>query len=258
MRLRFLVTGTVVTLLMVLSAPGPSAGGGWWAGIDVNKRYLAPGDRFGIVSEHMFPTTEEAERAFKGEEAFFAYLLEGFDREKLRRAMGKADPGDWLRVSGAAHQLGRMKFGAPDSNLIEARAAFNLPEIEPGRYELMLCDSGCVAPMADAVPVTVWITHDPVAARAGRRADRISERLRTRAQVLRSQLGRLRKRIARAEVEIARSGKDGAPEEAIAPAAGDAPSSGQDGPVWALAGLVGGAGAMFVLQRRRRPEDGDT
>lgn len=175
--------------------PSAAAGGGWWAYIDVNRDHLAVGQRFGLVSEHLFDSIEAAERAVSGEDRFYAYLLEGYDRGRLRKAMGHAGPGDWLRTKGAIHLLGQVRLSDRDSNLVTAKAAFATPDVPPGRYELMLCDEGCESPMADAVPAGLWITTDLVAARAATKAQRISERLRERSHALRSSNARLRKQI---------------------------------------------------------------
>ncbi|MGI8774278.1 MAG: hypothetical protein ACR2KQ_04570 [Actinomycetota bacterium] len=186
-----------------LVMPQGAAGGGWWAYIDLNRDHLAVGQRFGLVSEHMFATIEAADRTVSGKDQFYAYLLEGYERERLRKAMGRADPGDWLRTKGALHLLGPVQLSEQDSNLVTAKAAFATPDVPPGRYDLMLCDEGCQTPMADAVPAAVWITTDLVAARAATKAQRISERLRDRAHALRSSNARLRKQVVSLKARVA-------------------------------------------------------
>ena len=103
----------------------------------------------------MFSSTEAAEAArdARGEDAFYAYLLRGFDYSIVDRAQHEADPQNWWSVGGAkVYWAGRVTVNGLDFNLATATASFRVPKVPPGKYAVMFCDAYCVHPLADLIP----------------------------------------------------------------------------------------------------------
>jgi DNA-binding CsgD family transcriptional regulator len=76
----------------------------------------------------------------------------------------------------SALRIGTVRITATDSNLARVRASFEVPEVAPGDYAIMLCDEGCTRPLADMIPSKVIITADAVTAvveAAGERVPRL-------------------------------------------------------------------------------------
>ena len=103
----------------------------------------------------MFRSIEAAETArdARGEDAFYAYLLRGFDYSIVDRAQREADPQNWWSVGGAeVYWAGRVTVSGLDLNLATATASFRVPKVPPGKYAVMFCDAECVHPLADLIP----------------------------------------------------------------------------------------------------------
>jgi hypothetical protein len=174
---RMLVAGVVLGW-MVLGLAQAAAGGGWWSSIQLRGGPVAVGERLTIRSEAYFPTVEEAE-AEEGS-AYYVYLVRGgYDRALLRTAMGTGNPARWWAADSGAQllQLGRISWSMKWGNVGTARASVRIPEVEPGRYDLMLCDAGCTRPFASVIPATIRITDEPLAAQALRKVDRLEHQL---------------------------------------------------------------------------------
>jgi hypothetical protein len=149
--------GCIAAILFV----SPSAkAGGWWSSIRLDRTKVAIGQTMTVRADVMFRSVEAAEAARSGrdEDAFYAYLLRGFDYSRTAEAMRKPSPRTWWSVGSAeAYRVGRVAIEDGDFNLARANASFRMPkEVPPGKYAVMLCDAGCAHPMADVIPTRPW------------------------------------------------------------------------------------------------------
>lgn len=161
--MRIKVISAMVVFLFLVPQSG-AAGGGWWSFIQVDRRYAASGQRIEAETPFIFETIELAEGA--RDEAFFAYLIQGLDREMVDEGMGKQwDPEWWKQRWTAAHEVGRVELSRWDSNYAVAESIFTVPALPSGRYDLMFCSAECAEPLGHIVPVPVTIASDPLAAR---------------------------------------------------------------------------------------------
>jgi len=143
------------TLGVLLLMPPAAAGGGWWSSIHVNRSHVAPGERVELEATVAYSSAAAAAEAAQQTDRFHVHLLRGFDYSAVERAMREASPGDWWSLGGAkAIAVGQVTVSVSDANLAKATAAFTVPELPPGMYHLMLCDSGCTEPLADVIPLT--------------------------------------------------------------------------------------------------------
>src|SRR5918999_3478226 len=85
---------------VLLLAPQPALGGGWWSHIDLNRSIVAPGQRVELDVAVAFRSVAAAEQA-RETGRFHVYLLRGFDDSVVDRAMRKPPPRDWWSLGGA-------------------------------------------------------------------------------------------------------------------------------------------------------------
>ena len=134
----------------------PSAtAGGWWTSIRLDRTRVAVGQEMKVHANIMFRSVDAAKAAQTGETqgGFYVYLLRGFDYSTVQRAMREASPQNWWTVGSAhAFRVGRVVISGRESNLALANASFRVPEMPPGRYAVMFCDTGCAHPLADVIP----------------------------------------------------------------------------------------------------------
>lgn len=244
------ISAMIVFLFLVPQSS--AAGGGWWDGIQVDRTYVAPGQTVTAETPFLFETIELAEMARK-DGAFFAYLIEGLDREMVREGMGQVwNPGWWKQDWVAAHQIGRVELSGWDSNSAIARSEFTTPVLSPGRYDLMFCSTHCARPLGHIVPVRLTVSSDPVAARVASafrnyrmkstfRHQRLRHGLRETRASLREQgarLDELENEVSRLVDRLRRRTDEGS-EESL---------------TWGFGLLAGGllAGASLPLWRRYR------
>ena len=173
MRRLLLSLGVIAVLL---PAGGPAAAGGWWSTPRVDLRPIGAGETVTVQSEAYFMSAQQAAQARR--EAFYAYLVRGYDRRLLQRAMGQVDPQRWwaLRPGAEVVRVGRVRLGTFDMNVGEVRARITIPDNVRGEWSLMLCDDGCREPFASAVPTTVMIAADAVTAQTARRLNGFERR----------------------------------------------------------------------------------
>jgi hypothetical protein len=156
-----------------LLVPPSAAAGGWATSIRLDRTRVAVGDEVNAQAGLMFRSLAAAKAAQSREEqggAFYVYLLRGFDYSGVLRAMRKPFPRNWWSVGSAdAFRVGRVVIRGRVSNLALANASFRVPEVPPGPYAVMFCDTGCAHPLADVVPtfpkrftVTAPEQHVPV------------------------------------------------------------------------------------------------
>lgn len=151
----------IAMFVSIVLMPLPQAlGGGWWNSIDLDRRELLSGQSLELSSQVFFDARDgfdAVEQARSGAVTYHAYLLIEWDEAVLDRALRHDFRPDWWRTPARALPLGRVALGDWDSNLAWARTAFEVPDIEPGRYSIMLCDLGCERPLADVIPTSVRI-----------------------------------------------------------------------------------------------------
>lgn len=242
MRRRMLL---IVTACAVALLPTPRVvAGGWWDTIDLRGPYLGVGESLTIHSEVWFSTLEAAERAHEIE--YHAYLLRDIDADALAEAMSRPDPKRWWTPPDEMILVANIGL-TWESNIASATARVTVPEISPGGYYLMLCDTGCRTPLGHAIPTRVQVSPDPVAAAAARKVERARES--TRAA-----LARVRHRISRAESRLERAtaradiSTDAVAELQREPSRDDVPST----PWFAYIGwFVAGAAAISLARPNR-------
>lgn len=226
MRLR-VFTIVVIGFATLVAGAAPAGAGGWWSSVRVRGHELGVGETVVATSEAYFTSVEDAARARRSE--YYAYLVSDYDRSLMAAGMRRANPRRWWAVpdSASVHRVGRVRLRGFDANVGEAVARVTIPRLPTGRYFLMFCDAGCRRPMGHAVPTQpVWITADPVAARAARRADAAAQRMQTELVALRGELRSARRDAAAAIAEATRDAElaltlagDEEPTPALMPAA---------------------------------------
>jgi hypothetical protein len=159
----------------VLAAP-PSTAGGWWSSIQIERQYVGVGETVVARSEAFFDTIAQAERAQT--KRYYAYLVRGYDDASLRRAMAQGKPRGWWALSPDAElvRVGRVRLAGFNANLGKAHARIEIPEIATGGWALMFCDAGCRGPLANAIPTSVRVTADALAAKTAARVAALKER----------------------------------------------------------------------------------
>ncbi len=243
---------------VVLAIAQPAAAGGWWSYIPLQGAELGVGERFTTArGEVLFASAEAAARAKRGEERFYAYLIPDMDWSVVEEAMSIAEPGNWWVRPETRIRVGRVEVRGGPSNLARIRVAFDVPEVEPGTYALMLCTAGCVRHLADIVPSEVTVTADPATARTARELSRVESRL----EVVRSRLGQRVRELERGSREAPASEADllealdratsrvRALERRVSELEGAAPAL-----AWLVVGAAGAA-LLLLLLRRRRPRE---
>lgn len=197
-----------IVMALLLAAP-PSTAGGWWGYVHIDRQYVGVGETLVASSEAFFPTIEQAERAKT--QQYYAYLVRGYDKALLRRAMTQPDPTRWWALSSDAElvRLGRVRLGQWDANLGEAHARIRIPKVDTGSWALMFCDAGCREPMGSVIPTSVRVTADALTAKTAESVAALEERTRAMAD-LRTDLrdAQLRADGAAANAENARQELD--------------------------------------------------
>lgn len=242
------VAVVLVALLTVGLSQGPASAGGWWTSIDLADQYVGTGESLSVkVDEVLFGSIEAAERAEHTQ--YFAYLVTEFDQRALARATSRANPKDWWEPTGPVFQAGRVTLLGRDANLTGGRVDMTVPDVPPGRYSLMLCDSGCRTPLANHIPVPIYVMSDLVAARAVGRLGQANERLRLGLARVRRDVWRTQRQLQQVEGS-ALEDTDTAAAPQQEPATGREPAAPSWTPYagWFLAGV---AVALIFVQRRR-------
>jgi hypothetical protein len=184
-------TALVLTLVgaVTLTPTNPAPAGGWWSFIDLGRSFAAHGETLQIEEDILFDAhsqLDEIAPARSGEHPYFGYLIDEIDRKMLDRAMSRPFNEDWWEPPADAVQVGTVTFDRWDSNLAWAHLDATIPEVPSGRYWFMLCDLGCIRPLADAVPSEITIVPD-------RSTGRLMSRLQALKKSVNERLGPLEK-----------------------------------------------------------------
>lgn len=245
-------TGLLAALLIAMSflGAGPARAGGWWNSIELGAPLWAPGMSVQVqAGDAWFPSRKAAERAHR-DGSYQAYLLEGFDYAIVDRALAHDFRPRWWELGDArAIHLGPVVLARPGANLVDATARFEVPEVAPGRYEVMFCNDGCTRSFADVIPTTVTIIEDRVVAELSRRVERMSDRAEEIESSLHTRMWRLKKRVHR----LAKAVREHPVPEPESDAA--APTGEFSGGTPILLGSTGAlalAGAVLLWRRRAR------
>jgi hypothetical protein len=160
-----------------LLVPPPAAAGGWWTSPRLSRDTVAVGQEVRVHAGVMFSSADAVEAAQYGrsEERYYVYLLRGFDRTIVERAMRKPSPRNWWSLGDAeAIRVGPVVLGSSSLNTALANASFTVPPLPIGTYTVMLCDAGCTRPLADVIPASGFtIVADPVTARLAAQTGRL-------------------------------------------------------------------------------------
>lgn len=244
-RLR-LALGCVLGVLLL--TPQVATAGGWWSSISVNRSYVAPG-------QHVEVEAVPIGKAAQGSDRFYVYLLRGFDDSVVERAMTKGSPRNWWSLGDAkAIRVGQLGANISDARFGRETAAFTMPQLPPATYHLMLCDKGCVEPLANVVPATgLTVVADPAAGQLAQRVERLERKTRQQARDRAAQLD-----AARTDAYRALDAAQNARSQAKQLEAGVSSLADEDRrPPWAayagwlVAGALPGALALLYLRRRR-------
>jgi hypothetical protein len=253
------VVGTVILVTWILMQGTATAGGGWWTSIDLKSSHWAVGETIQVKVDVWFETVSALQAAIDGR--FRAYLLADVDFPPVEEAMSEPDASHWWRLGEAtAIELDEVFFDREAwgdmSNVVTARADFVVPEVQPGKYALMLCDEGCHQPLGDVFPTTVTVYADAATAGLARRLEGVESDLAVLAEE--HPQAQQAKKIAAgawgrvAELQANLRGLEQSIEEleAAPAAAGDRPSTPWASFIgWFLAGV---ASAMLVLVKMAR------
>jgi hypothetical protein len=251
----------VCALGVLLLAPQPAAGGGWWTYIDPDRTTVAAGERVEVHELVMFRTIAEAQEASVAGQ-FYVYLLQGFDYSVVHQAMVSRSPQNWWSLGDAeAIQLAPVTISAKDANLASATASFTVPDLPAGSYHLMLCDAGCQEPLADVIPAEGFtIVADPATAQLSERADALQRQIRQQAGDLTDELAAVERGTHRATDAAAENIRS---TEALDARVSSLENEGRHSPPgvyagWFIAGALVGTLTMLVVRRRRAraPRDG--
>lgn len=190
-RIRRTIVATAVAGGVMAVTAMPAAAGGWWTSPQLEHSTLAIGESTTVSADLMFASVDAAKVA-AGSGEYFAYLVRGIDEAGLQEAMSTAEPGrDWWTAPTGAIQLAPLTLDGRDSNLGGAAATFVVPDVEPGIFDVMLCDRGCSQALADVVPLRDVYVGDPVTVRLLRDAGLETQHLLDQFGSMRSQLDRL-------------------------------------------------------------------
>ena len=179
-----------LTVLVLAIPVVPARAGGWWHYVDFPEA-VASGETLEVsTGVMMFETIDQADRV-RAEQGFYAYLIENLNEEMVDGAMSREfDPAWWRLGDATAYQAGTVRIEGGSSNLARGTVRLEIPDVDPGRYDLMLCDLDCETPLANVIPIGVEVTADQEIATLTRKVEFLRDRLAMLQVNLRSDLRR--------------------------------------------------------------------
>lgn len=228
------ICSAIVGALLVVVAGVPAGAGG--ALLDFDREFYVPGD---VVHASSGVWLKSA-RGRLEHGPYFAYVSRytGLD------SMPSPAPADAQRVAEARIEPRDHRYG-------DVYVEFPLPDLEPGKYWVTICNDPCKLQLGDVMPTTMTVVEDDVEGRAVVATERV--RLALRSLQHRMPDG-LRARLKKVEAEVERLGAE--VEELRADAARPAEEPPPDEESSALppllAFVVPAAVAGILLGRRSR------
>jgi hypothetical protein len=254
-RLEMLARTAVVAVIAVVFCTMfalPAAAGGY-AWVDWDKRYNAVGGiSVGSEKNVLFRTNEAARRALTGETPYFVYL----DDDTYRWIDRWHGPGrDGIRVGRI--QVSENSWG---SNIVTARAEFEVPQLASDTYTAYFCDAGCRHVMGDLYPNSFVVVQSPLEGRLRARMARMQQGMRSTARELRRQMGdttrqaEARERDIRIDLAQDLNSRTNDLDRRIDRTLGIARDRNalRDSAAWFAAGFAAAVALAFIIQRRRR------
>jgi hypothetical protein len=119
--------------------------------------------------------------------------------------MSPPEPRRWWTPPRELLLVGDVELSQWDSNLAMSRADLTVPDVPPGRYELMFCDRGCRNPLGNLIPMPVQISDDTLAAQTARKLQATKERLELTVARLHRDLRLTEKKAGAAEADAEES-----------------------------------------------------
>jgi hypothetical protein len=251
---RATAAASIVIATVLVSAP--NAAGGGWATLDLRGRHFGPTETIQSGGQALFPSAKEAERARTGIDRYFVYLVPDLDWDMAFSALVRRQPARWWHAPPGAVRIGDVRVRVPGSNLARVLATFEIPDVTPGEYALVVCSEGCAAPLGDLAPSRIIVTGDAVTAATARAMDRLRWRVRRQghtrrqarsakraASVAEAEAAAALERTSELEHELARLRR--------APTASNPSSAGAASAGWLVAGIALGAWAGAAFRRRR-------
>ena len=246
-----------VALAIALSlslASSPAAAGGY-AQMGWDKHYNAVGAiSVGRESHVWLRTAEAAQRALTGETPHFTYL----DDDPYQSTGRWHGPGrDGIRVG--TIQVTESRWG---SNVVKARAEFEVPPIASGTYTAYFCDSGCRHVLGDLYPTPFVVVQSEVEGRLRARMDRMRQDLRSKARELRREMEDATRRAVAGDHDIRSDlaqdldSRAGDLDRRIDLAIGIARDRNalRDSAAWFAAGFIAALALAFIVWRRKQAQ----
>jgi hypothetical protein len=243
-------------LALVLLQPQGATAGGWVTHIDLAPSRVTAGQTVEVKQSVMFETLQLAADARRSGH-FYAYVIRDFDYSIVRRAWSQEYTSSWWNLGGGTPiYLGPVELGRWNANIAVASATFVVPDLDPGRYHVMLCSARCEEPLADVIPAKLSVIADPATGQLTRRLTRVENRmgeiirLDDKVDLTRDYVLSVRRMVFTQRVDFnALSDR----VEVLAGRLKEAETSGPGIPWFAFLGWVvaGGVGAALVVRRRR-------
>jgi hypothetical protein len=150
------------------------------------------------------------------------------------------------------------------SNIVTARAEFEVPQLASGTYTAYFCDAGCRHVMGDLYPNSFVVVQSPLESRLRGRMDQMRRGLRSTArELLREMADTTRQGVARdrdIRIDLAQdlNSRSNDLDRRIDRALGLARDRNalRDSAAWFAAGFAAAVALAYIIQRRRRGSAG--
>ncbi|HEX2294667.1 MAG TPA: hypothetical protein VHN37_05095 [Actinomycetota bacterium] len=135
-------SGTIVTAMVLLCVPAPALAGG--AELELSREFYLPGD---VVRAHSSVWLKSSMGRLE-DGPYFAYL------SRVTKGMPTPLSPDAVRVA-------RVEVvPRPTGEHGDASVEFVVPQVEPGRYWITICNSGCKVTLGDIVSTEMLVAGD--------------------------------------------------------------------------------------------------
>ena len=237
------VWSTIAGLLMLLAAAPPAQAGG--ALLDFDRDFYLPGDTVhassGVWLKSAMGRLEDG--------PYFAYLSPFTGIDRMPPPIGP----DGIQVARA-----EVVPRPVDDTYGDVTLEFVMPEVEPGRYWVTICNDPCKLTLGDVKPSLTTVAADDVDGRISAATDRLRARLHTLriaidSRVFGHRADSIRGRLTAVERDVSRLAADVIELKSLARKAEPAPEEERSSALPPLlAFVVPAAVAGVVLGRRSR------